>query len=317
MPRSPAPTVVGLAVVLDGELLAIGVAPAWRRQGLATALLGSLADAGVAELSVQWTVAERDVIEPLDVADRRAIARRLVERAGAAARGVTATPAGRPPASDLVDVRLLDAIDLGGCAICAVRARSERATLDGIIAERVLDLGFRAGLERDHAFCRRHVAELIEADRRASGILGSSILYGAMLERRLAALRDAVGRRGRSRRSRLEAARRRPPCLVCSQGATAVETALGRLAERAADPAWAAVIGGIPFCLDDLGALVAAAGDGPAFEPILEAQLARLDDLHRRLEGYAHNSAQDRRHLVTDGERAAAQEAAKLLGGDR
>jgi hypothetical protein len=223
----------------------------------------------------------------------------------------------RPPSTDLVDVRLLDAIERGGCAICAVRARSERATLDAIIAERVLDLGFRAGLEREHAFCRRHAAELIEADRRASGILGSSILYGAMLERRLADLRDAVGRRGRGRRSRLDAARRRPPCLVCQQGATAVETALGRLAERAADPAWASLAARIPFCLDDLGALIAAAGDAPAFRPVLEAQLTRLEDIHSRLEGYAHNSAQDRRHLVTDGERAAAQEAAELLGGDR
>jgi hypothetical protein len=231
---------------------------------------------------------------------------------GAASEGTA-----RPPSTDLVDVRLLDAIERGGCAICAVRARSERATLDAIIAERVLDLGFRAGLEREHAFCRRHAAELIEADRRASGILGSSILYGAMLERRLADLRDAVGRRGRGRRSRLDAARRRPPCLVCQQGATAVETALGRLAERAADPAWASLEARIPFCLDDLGALIAAAGDAPAFRPVLEAQLTRLEDIHSRLEGYAHNSAQDRRHLVTDGERAAAQEAAELLGGDR
>lgn len=222
--------------------------------------------------------------------------------------------ADRPPAGDLVDVRLLDAIDLGGCAICAVRARSERATLDGIIAERVLDLGFRAGLEREHAFCRRHAGELIDADRRASGVLGASILYGAMLERRLGALRDAVGRRGRSRRSRLEAARRRPPCLVCGQGATAVDTALGRLAERAAEPAWAAVIGAIPFCLDDLGALIAAADGSTAFEPVLAAQLARLDDLHRRLEGYAHHSAQDRRHLLTEAERTAADEARRVLG---
>ncbi len=228
---------------------------------------------------------------------------------------MTAGEHGRAPASDLVDVRLLDAIDVGGCAMCAVRTRSERATLDTIIAERVLDLGFRAGLERDHAFCRRHAGELIEADRRASGILGSSILYGAMLERRLVRLRDALGRRGRIRRTRLDAARRRPPCGVCLQGATAVETAVGRLAERAADPAWAARIGAIPFCLDDLGTLVAAVGDAPAFAPILDAQLARLDDLHQRLEGYAHHSAHDRRHLVTDGERAAAQEAAKVLGG--
>ncbi|MFP5343497.1 MAG: GNAT family N-acetyltransferase [Candidatus Limnocylindria bacterium] len=75
--------VVGLAVAADGELLAVGVAPAWRRRGLATALLGALADAGVRSLAVRWTVAERDVVDPLPVADRRAIARRLVARVGA------------------------------------------------------------------------------------------------------------------------------------------------------------------------------------------------------------------------------------------
>ncbi len=229
---------------------------------------------------------------------------------------MTASPGERPHAEDLVDVRLLEAIGRGGCVICAVRARSEGATLDAIIAERVLDIGFRAGLERDHAFCRRHAAELIEADRRASGVLGSSILYGAMLERRLAALRDAVGRRGRTRRTRLEAARRRPRCGVCGQGATAVETAVGRLADRATDPAWSAMIGGIPFCLDDLGMLFAEAGDAPDFTPIVDAQLDRLAELHQRLEGYAHHSAQDRRHLITDGERAASADAARLLGGD-
>jgi hypothetical protein len=219
------------------------------------------------------------------------------------------------PARDLVDVRLSAAIDEGGCAICAVRARSERSTLDAIIAERVLDLGFRAGLEREHAFCRRHAAALLAADRRASGSLGSSILFGAMLERRLADLRAAVAVRGRRRRSRLAAAARRPACLVCTQGVSGVETALGRLAERCADPAWAAAATAIPFCLDDLVAFMAAAGDDPNAGAVVDAQLARLDDLRARLEGFAHHSAQDRRHLLTDEERAAADEASRVLGG--
>lgn len=220
------------------------------------------------------------------------------------------------PSRDLVDVRLAAAIQLGGCAVCAVRARAERATLDAIIAERVLDIGFRAGLERDHGFCRRHSAELLDADRRASGILGSSILFGAMVERRVAALRDALRVRGRSRRQRLAAAGRRPPCLACGQGASAVEIALARLVERGADPEWAAVMLAIPFCLDDFTALLVAAGDEAAFAPIAEHHLDRLEDLRRRLDGYAHHSAQDRRHLRTDEERAAADEAALLLAGD-
>ena len=222
---------------------------------------------------------------------------------------------GELPARDLVDVRLSDAMRAGGCPLCAVLARSERGTLDAIIAERVLDLGFREGLERRHAFCRRHAAELIEADRRSSGILGSSILYGAMLERRLAGLRAAVGAKGRTRRARLERAADRPRCEVCAQGATARATAIARLVERAEDPAWAAVTAAAPFCLDDLTALLAAAGDAAAFRPIAEAQLAALDRLRADLEGYAHNSAQDRRHQLTDAQRAAADNAARRLGG--
>jgi hypothetical protein len=220
------------------------------------------------------------------------------------------------PSRDLVDVRLAAAIRLGGCALCKVRARSERATLDAIIAERVLDIGFREGLERDHAFCRRHSAALLAADRRASGILGSSILFGAIVERRAAALRAAVGKRGRGRRLALVAARRRPPCPACDQGISAVDIALARLVERSADPAWTAVMLEIPFCLDDLGALLAAAGVEASFAPIGEHQLARLEGLRVRLDGYAHHSAQDRRHLLTDQERAAADEAARLLSGD-
>jgi hypothetical protein len=225
--------------------------------------------------------------------------------------------AGKLPARDLVDVRLSAAIDAGGCAACGVRARSERGTIDAIIAERVLDIGFRAGLERDHTFCRRHAAELIEADRRAAGILGSSILYGAMLGRRTAAIRDAWSARGgRRRRGRLEAAAQRPPCPVCGQGASGVDVALARLVERAADPAWAPVIAAIPFCVDDLVALLLLAGDAPAMTEVAQRQLERLEDLERRLEGYAYHSAQDRRHLLTDAERSAADEAARVLGGE-
>ena len=220
------------------------------------------------------------------------------------------------PARDLVDVRLTAAIELGGCAICAVRARSERATLDAIIAERVLDLGFREGLEREHGFCRRHSAELLEANREASGILGASMLFGAIVERRLAALREALRVRGRARRQRLTAATQRPPCIACTQGASAVGISIARLGERSADPAWAAAIREIPFCLDDLTALLVAAGDRASFAPIAEHHLDRLEALRQRLAGYADHSAQDRRHLMTDEERTAADEAARLLAGD-
>jgi hypothetical protein len=222
------------------------------------------------------------------------------------------------PAKDLVDVRLSDAFMSGGCPICAVRARSERAMLDTIIAERVLDIPFRESLERTQGFCRRHVAELVLADRRGpGGILGSSILYGAMLDRRLEPLRGALGRRGRSLRTRLAGARKRPPCLACDQGASAVETALGRLVARSGDSAWAEATSTAPFCLDDLVALWIVADGADAFEPIARRQVERVEALRSRLQGFVDHSAHDRRHLMADDEGTAAGEAAELLGGTR
>jgi acetoin utilization protein AcuC len=72
-------SVVGLAIAsADGELLALGVASAWRRQGLASRLLAAAETARSAEV----TVAERDPVEPLDRGARSAIARRLLGAAG-------------------------------------------------------------------------------------------------------------------------------------------------------------------------------------------------------------------------------------------
>ncbi len=79
-------TVVGLALSTpsdprDGsrELLAVGVAPAFRRQGVATELLRRHV---TSPMEAHVTVAERDVVDPLPRQTRSAIARRLLESAG-------------------------------------------------------------------------------------------------------------------------------------------------------------------------------------------------------------------------------------------
>jgi ribosomal protein S18 acetylase RimI-like enzyme len=66
------------------ELLALGVAPGWRRQGVAGRLLVTHVEAAPAgvELSAEVTVAERDPLDPIDAHVRRDVARRLLERAG-------------------------------------------------------------------------------------------------------------------------------------------------------------------------------------------------------------------------------------------
>jgi ribosomal protein S18 acetylase RimI-like enzyme len=81
--------VVGLAASIDGEpgeteLLALGVAPGWRRAGLGRRLLAAHIEAIPASLpmTATITVAERDAVEPLPHATRIAIARRLLAGAG-------------------------------------------------------------------------------------------------------------------------------------------------------------------------------------------------------------------------------------------
>jgi GNAT superfamily N-acetyltransferase len=78
--------IVGLAFAgpsgAPRQLLALGVAPGFRRQGLAGRLLGALVAQVDGVIEALVTVAERDPVEPLDHALRSSIAHRLLERAG-------------------------------------------------------------------------------------------------------------------------------------------------------------------------------------------------------------------------------------------
>ncbi len=97
-------TVVGAALSRCGDgaartdLFALGVAPAWRRAGLARQLLVVHVDSmGGRDVSAELTVAERDPIDPLDGDVRRAIARRLLEGTGFRVTPAEATVRGADP----------------------------------------------------------------------------------------------------------------------------------------------------------------------------------------------------------------------------
>lgn len=221
------------------------------------------------------------------------------------------------PARDLLDVRLSEAYGREGCPICAVRARSERAALDSMVTEGVMDIATRGRLERSEGFCRRHLRELIIAERDGPGsLLGSGILYRTVLGRRLEIVRRGSGAKGRGLRAILGLAAKRPPCIACAQGTSGVEIALGRSVERAQDPAWADAMARAPFCLDDLIDLWRASKDEAALTPILRRQLERLTDLEHRLAGFIDHSSFERRLEMTDRERDSVAEAAAALGGD-
>ncbi len=95
--------VVGLAIAGPSddhgrcELLALGVAPSFRRRGLGTALLEACVTSGTGgtEYTADVTLAERDPIEPFDRALRAQIAGRLL--VGAGFRIESADPALRGP----------------------------------------------------------------------------------------------------------------------------------------------------------------------------------------------------------------------------
>jgi GNAT superfamily N-acetyltransferase len=80
--------IVGVAIAGPSErevgqaVLAVGVAPAYRRRGIGTELLRVLAEQVRSELWAIVGVGERDPFEPLDRELRATIARRLFERAG-------------------------------------------------------------------------------------------------------------------------------------------------------------------------------------------------------------------------------------------
>ena len=259
-----------------------------------------------------------------------AIARRLLTRAGLQVdprrgRRHPDRPARDPrraahdapalPARDLVDVRLAAAIDDGGCAICVVRARGERGMLDSIIAERVLDIGFREGLERDHALlpsARRRARRRRPAVRPASSARRSCTRRCSTAGS--SPIRGGARCRGRRRRSGWPTRPAGRRAWSARKGASP-STSPPPARRRTADPAWAAAAAAIPFCLDDLVLVVAAAGDAPAAAPVIDAQLARLEDLRARLEGFADHSAQDRRHLMTDEERRRCRRGRRALGG--
>ena len=82
-------TIVGVALSFVGaeprrrSLIALGVAPALRRQGLASRMLAEhLALEPAAGWEASFTVAERDPIEPLPIDDRATVARRMLKGAG-------------------------------------------------------------------------------------------------------------------------------------------------------------------------------------------------------------------------------------------
>ena len=225
-------------------------------------------------------------------------------------------PAGSLPARNLLEVAAADLLAEPGCPVCLAGERAAQAFISSMLWESVTDVGFRRRLDESRGFCRRHTHAVLAAERKGrGGTLGSSILFEAILAVRLADARTAHEARGRTRARRVADAARPPACPVCAASGGAEARIMGTALGRVRDPEWQEALATTAFCLDHLVALMAAAHADESWRLIEARQLERLGAVRERLESFAHRSAHDRRHLITDEERRAADDAAELLGG--
>ena len=222
------------------------------------------------------------------------------------------------PVHSGADARLADAIQGPGCPLCRQRTAQERSYIASILSEFVNDVAFRGRLDKARGFCEPHVHALVEADRRGSGgLTGPAILFHAVLRVRLREVIEANAARGRSRSKRVTEARAAPACPICADVRRADLVTVAGLVDLTADPGWAEAAASAQFCLEHVLALMATDPGTAAWSAIEARQLARLRELHDRLESFVQRSSHDRRHLITDPERASLAAAASLLGGDR
>jgi hypothetical protein len=222
------------------------------------------------------------------------------------------------PVHSGADARLADAFAAPGCPLCRERVDRERSYMASILAEFVNDVPFRRRLDEARGFCEPHVHALVEADRRGSGgLLGPAILFNAQLRIRLREVTAAHAARGRSKSKRVADAQTPSRCPICAEVRRADQVTVAGLVHLTADPVWADAVAAADLCLEHLLALMAEGPTTPAWAAIEARQLARLRELDDRLESFVQRSSHDRRHLITDPERASLAAAASLLGSDR
>jgi hypothetical protein len=149
----------------------------------------------------------------------------------------------------------------------------------------------------------------------SGGMLGSAILFGAIMrirERELRAVHDA---RSLSRGRRAQEAVRAPTCLVCTEASAVDAASVTSLLRLATEPEWAVAVGEAELCLEHLSSLMAAPKRPPAWPDVEDRQLARIEALRGLVDEFAHNSSHDRQHLTTPAQVAAPGQAAAFLGG--
>ncbi len=220
------------------------------------------------------------------------------------------------PAHSAVDVHLADAFEATGCPVCSEVARADALWLESILAESVNDIPFRLALDHARGLCPRHARRVLDADQQRAGRLGAAILLRASLAARLRDIEAVHAARGWTRSRRAAEAARPPACPGCARDASTTAWVTAAIVRLAEDPSWCAAIGTAPFCLEHVVLLLRERSSSRGWAAAEARQIERIRDLRDLLEGFAHTSSHDRRHLQTEAQRASVDLAADLLAGD-
>jgi Family of unknown function (DUF6062) len=221
------------------------------------------------------------------------------------------------PARDLDSARLADHLGQPGCPGCRERHAIVERFTEAYLYESVNDVRFRGELDAARGLCGEHVHAMLRVDRRTSGgMLGPAILLDAMLRIRESELRAVSTARGPIRARRLREAARPAACPVCREVDARLENVLRHLVRLTQEPAWADAVADADLCLEHLVAMMGTSDRPRAWDAVERRQLERLRGLRERLIAFADHSAHERRHLVTEEERAAVVETAAVLGGE-
>jgi hypothetical protein len=226
------------------------------------------------------------------------------------------SPRSRPPAPDLVFIKLQDALAAAGCPVCRVVRQAEQRYLWGYLYEQVNDPHSREEFIAARGFCADHARALLAFH----DVLGVAILYRHLVGELTAALERAaaaVARTPRGAAPRVAAALAPVAvCPACRHVRLHEDSLLHALVVRLELPdVWDRLCGPAALCLRHFLAALRAA-DRAAQARLVQAELAALRGLARDLDELIRKfDYRFRQEPVTPDEAASWTRAIELCAG--
>lgn len=218
---------------------------------------------------------------------------------------------------------LIEELEGDGCALCALVLRSLERYFDGLVYNKVNDVGIRETLRASHAFCAAH-GEML---RQARSALGSAIIHRDVLN---SVARELEGqtRQPRSRLDRLQAAldtrqpQRSPylvpeePCPACLHARKSELNYVSTLLEHWYDEELQAAFRHSPgLCIPHLRVTLGHAVDPEKLEAIKTVQLEIWQGLIAELDEFIRKQDYRFSHEPKGSERDSWSRAIDLVSG--